>query len=227
MIDVYCFSGSGHSEEVAAYCAARLGGRVIGLAEAGACEADRALVVFPVYCENLPPPVASFLRRAKIERTAFVAAYGGISFGRVLNDAQRLFSGKAVAGAYVPTEHAFTRDGFRFDGAPLEPLLQKLAGEGGEIVFPETPKHLFSDFAPAWRSRVGAKLVRDEKCNGCNVCAKVCPMHAMDRGRANGACIRCLRCVRACPEEALSVRLSFVLGRYLRRRRRSDTVVYV
>ncbi len=227
MIDVYCFSGGGHSEEVAVCCAARLGGQVIPVGAETSCEGERALFVFPVYCERLPPPVAGFLRRAKVKQAAFVATYGGMSFGHVLYDAQRLFAGSVLAGAYVPTEHSFIRDGFRFDDGALIPVLEKLSSGGREVIFPRTPGHIFSGFAPAWRSRVGVRLIRKDSCDGCNICAQACPMRAMDKGRANGACIRCLRCVRICPRGALSVRLSAVVKRYLSRRRRNDTVVYI
>lgn len=226
MIDVYCFSGAGHSAEVAAHCAERLGGRVISIGEETKCRGERVLIVFPVYCENLPPPVAGFLRRAEAGCAALIVTYGGVSYGRVLYDAQQLFPGSVIAGAYVPTEHSLARDGWRFDGAPLAPLLAKLSEGGTEIMLPKTPKHFFSDFAPAWRSRIGAKLVRDGNCTGCNACGAACPMGAMQQGRANRDCIRCLKCVHVCPRRALSVRLSPVLKHYLRRRRCNDTIVY-
>ena len=226
MIDVYCFSGAGHSAEVAAHCAERLGGRVISIGEETKCRGERVLIVFPVYCENLPPPVAGFLRRAEAGCAALIATYGGVSYGRVLYDAQQLFPGSVIAGAYVPTEHSLARDGRRFDGAPLASLLAKLSEGGTEIMLPKTPKHFFSDFAPAWRSRIGAKLVRDGNCTGCNACGAACPMGAMQQGRANRDCIRCLRCVLTCPQGAFSVRLSPVLKHYLRSRRCNDTIVY-
>ena len=87
-----------------------------------------------------------------------------MSYGRALYDAQQLFPGSVIAGAYIPTEHSLARDGWRFDGAPLAPLLAKISEGGAEIMLPKTPKHILSDFAPAWRSRIGAKLVRGGNC---------------------------------------------------------------
>ena len=182
MIDVYCFSGAGHSAEVAAYCAERLGGRVIPIGADTVCRDERALIVFPVYCENLPPPVVGFLRRAEAGCAAFIATYGGMSYGHVLYDAQQLFPGSVAAGAYVPTEHSLAREGYRFDGAPLAPVLAKLSEGGTEIMLPKTQKHILSDFAPAWRSRIGARLVRGGNCVGCNACGATCPMGANAAG---------------------------------------------
>ena len=173
MIDVYCFSGGGHSEEVAVCCAAWLGGQVIPVGTETNCEGERALFVFPVYCERLPPPVAGFLRRAKVKQAAFVATYGGMSLSHVLYDAQRLFAGSVLAGAYIPTEHSFTRDGFRFDESALFSVLEKLLSGGGEVFFPKTSGHIFFGFTPAWRSRVGVKLIRKDSCDGCNICARM------------------------------------------------------
>ena len=40
-------------------------------------------------------------------------------------------------------------------------------------------------------------------------------------------CIRCLRCARECPREALRVKLRLPLRLYLRKKRMTETVVYV
>lgn len=179
MIDVYYFSGSGHSLEVAAFCAERLGARMISVERGMKCgKGERALLIFPVYCENIPKPVKYFLRESRAKYLALIATFGGISYGRVLYEAQKIFAGRVIAGAYVPTEHAYRRDGFRFDGDALEPFFEKLLC-GEEILIPKTPKNIFSDFLPAWRSRRGVKLIRSSACDGCGRCVTQCPTGAM------------------------------------------------
>ena len=226
MTDVRFFTGSGHSEAIARACAGAMGEAALPMGEP-LRENAVLLLVFPVYCERVPPPVAAYLTACGAERAAFVAAYGGMSYGRALYDAQALFRGKVIAAAYVPTEHAYTQDGYPFDAAALKPLFEKvLSGEGTIVLIPKGRRHFLSG-APGLRSRLGVRLVRSSRCSGCGACERVCPMHAMRAGKPDGRCIRCLRCVRACPEEALSFRLSPLLRAYLRRRRKNETRLFL
>ena len=63
MTSVYCFSGSGHSYAIAEYFARELQVPVVNidrrLAESH-CQADLAVVIFPVYCQNIPAVVRFF-----------------------------------------------------------------------------------------------------------------------------------------------------------------------
>ena len=226
MTDVRYFTGSGHARSIALACAEAVGEAALPLGEP-LRENAVLLLIFPVYCERVPPPVAAYLAACGAERAAFVAAYGGMSYGRALYDAQALFRGKVIAAAYVPTEHAYTQDGYPFDAAALKPLFEKVrSGEGTTVLIPKGRRHLFSG-APGLRSRLGVRLVRSSRCSRCGACERVCPMHAMRAGKPDGRCIRCLRCVRACPEGALSFRLSPFLRAYLRRRRKNETRLFL
>ena len=226
MTDVRYFTGSGHAQEIALACAEALGEPALPLREPLRKNAV-LLLVFPVYCERVPPPVAAYLKACGAERAVFIAAYGGMSYGRALYDAQTLFRGKVIAAAYVPTEHAYTQDGYPFEAAALVPLFEKvLSGEGTAVLIPKGRRHLLSG-APGLRSRLGVRLVRSSRCSGCGVCERVCPMHAMRAGKPNSRCIRCLSCVRTCPEGALSFRLSPLLRAYLRRKRKNETRLFL
>lgn len=226
MTDVRFFTGSGHSEAIARACAGAMGEAALPMGEP-LRENAVLLLVFPVYCERVPPPVAAYLKACGAERAAFVAAYGGMSYGRVLHDAQALFRGMVVAAVVVPTEHAYTKDGYPFDEMALAPLVEKVrSGERAPAVIPKGKRHLLSG-APGLRSRLGVKLVRSSRCSGCGACERACPMHAMRAGKPDGRCIRCLRCVRVCPEGALSFRLSPLLKAYLRRRKTDETRLFL
>ena len=70
MTDVRFFTGSGHSEAVARACAGAMGEAALPMGEP-LRENAVLLLVFPVYCERVPPPVAAYLKACGAERAAF------------------------------------------------------------------------------------------------------------------------------------------------------------
>ena len=64
------------------------------------------------------------------------------------------------------------------------------------------------------------------KCNSCGICTHECPTNAINDGKINQKCIRCLKCVRTCPQGALEVKYSRVLKRYLKRKKTEETILY-
>jgi hypothetical protein len=61
MITVYCFSGSGHSLAVSKELSKLLDCEIRPIDNKTTTE-DTAVVVFPVYCQNIPKPVKRFLK---------------------------------------------------------------------------------------------------------------------------------------------------------------------
>lgn len=216
MTHVYCFSATGRSWKVADYIAGRLGTEVRDLEQASPCR--RAVVVFPVYCQNLPLPVKDFLPRLAAEQVALLAVYGGMSPGNVLWEAQRLVPGQVIAGGTIPTGHTYLEEPADFERAALEPLFERLP-HPRPVTLPKGKKVWYADLLPAWRSRMGVKLFRSKVCTGCGLCSQRCPSKAV--------CIRCLRCVAQCPKKALSFRLRPIMKRYLSKRREHAVTLYL
>lgn len=215
MTAVFCFSAAGHSLAVAAYFADRLGVPVRELEDLMPC--NTAVVVFPVYCENVPEPVRAFLPRLAAENVVLIATYGKMWHGNVLADAAKLVCGRVIAGAYVPTGHTYRSEGTEFDAHGLEVIFDRIT-HPQPAVLPGQRKHLWADIFPAWRSRMGVDLVRNENCNGCGLCRRNCPFHT---------CNRCLRCVVHCPRGALTFRLHPLMRRYLARPREDRLKIYL
>ena len=91
MIDVRYFSGSGHCANIARVCAMALGTHAQPMKEGTRCE-ETLLFIFPVYGELVPPPAEKFLKNCRAKYAAFIAVYGGMSYGRALWDAQKRFA---------------------------------------------------------------------------------------------------------------------------------------
>ncbi len=225
MTKVYYFSGTGHSLAVAQYFATMLGTKALPIEEAGRdlmqpCQV--AVVVFPVYCENVPQPVKGFLKNLAARNVVLVATYGKICYGDALYDAQKIVKGQVIAGAYVPMGHTYLRETDVGEFELLEPILERIHNPQG-VILPKGKKHFFADLLPRWRSQIGVTIRRSSNCNDCNLCEKNCPMKAFDGGKINRKCIRCLRCVNQCPQKALEFDLHPMLKNYLKKEKKETT----
>lgn len=226
---VYFFSGSGHSEAVAKFFAEELNTECLPINNSSECnmlKSDYAIIVFPVYCQNIPAPVKKFLKILEAENAVLIATYGKVSCGNVLFEAARYVNCRIVAGAYVPIGHTFLHGDFVFDKLALHPVLERI-GKNKAVSISKRKKNVFSGFFPNWRSRVGVKIYRLQSCNSCNICGRNCPVGAIDRGKINHKCIRCMKCVTNCPCDALVFKNSKILQSYLERHTKNEVILYL
>ena len=226
MTAVFCFSGSGHSLAVAEFATETLGCPVHlidPLAAVSAETIDTAVIVFPVYCQNIPGPAKDFLKDLKAKNLVLLATYGKISWGNVLWEAKKLVSGRVIAGACIPMGHTFLNGTCEFDKEAFRPIFHRIR-EPKEAEIPRRGKNLLANFLPAWRSRIAVKIRRSDACTHCNLCGRNCPMQAIENGIPNSKCIRCLRCVANCPQKALSFENSTLLEKYLSQKRRAKEI---
>lgn len=218
MINIYCFSATGRTQKVAEYFSKRLELDVIDIQPGSSYEnaaSDTAIIVFPVYCQNIPLPVKEVLPKIKAENFVIIVTYGKKSFGNVINDAAKLICGNVVAAAYIPIGHTYLNEDVNFDFSLLEPIFNSISNPK-TIKIPKTFKNPLADFMPEARSRIGVKIENSTSCNGCNLCAEKCVMKAISKGKINKNCIRCLRCVEGCPNKALTVKYNSFLMFYLK-----------
>ncbi len=217
MTAVYYFSGSGHSRAVAEYLARELDTDLIEITNSTphpSC--DTAVIVFPVYCQNIPAPIIPFLKLLHTKRAALIATYGGISHGNVLFEAANMIESALIASEYIKTGHSYLGEPAGFDPSDLTEVIEKIKlGQPNEAA--RSRKNPFADFFPAWRSRIGVKIRRLDTCTSCGKCTERCPMNAINNGIPNKNCIRCLRCVSECPNGALEFSLSPIMKFYLKR----------
>lgn len=225
MTEVFYFSGSGHSLAVAEFVAGALRCPIhfIPKVQSASTAVDISIVVFPVYCQNIPSIVQCFLNDMRAKNVVLIATYGKISCGNVLLEAKKSVSGRVIAGVCVPMGHSFLNGDCLFDSNAFSPVFQRIKNPR-EADIPRMKKNLLANLFPAWRSRVSVKIVRADSCTRCNLCGTLCSMNAIESGRTNQRCIRCLRCVANCPQKALSIKNSALLDKYLSKSRIEQTI---
>ena len=95
-----------------------------------------------------------------------IATYGGISYGNVLYEAQKIVQGEVIAGAYIPIGHTFLNGDYEFDKEYLLPITERIKTPQ-KVHIPKTRKNPLANNFPALRSRIGVKLTREKQCNNC------------------------------------------------------------
>lgn len=222
---VIYYSNTGQCRRIAEYLADKSGYALTDIYEAQNGYST-VILVFPVHCQNIPAAVKTFLSKLKAGALAAVAVYGKMSFGNVLYEVQRRYRHSIAAAAYVPSKHAYlAEDGFE-DFEKLDCITEKLKNPVA-VKIPRSRKNIFANFLPALRSRMGVKLYADAACDKCGACTKVCKIGAMENGKPDKKCIRCLKCIEACPRKALHFSTRRAMRLYLKKRKKEDLIIYI
>ena len=230
MNKIFYFSGSGKSFRLASMLKDYLGFPLIKIENnisIETLECKTAVIVFPVYCQNLPDPVKDFIPKLKAENIAFATLYGRKSYGNVIYDAAHLTNAVTVAGVCIPSGHSFLSEDDDFHFEALFPFIER-------IKFPEkakitkSKKSFYADLIPAQRTQIAVKITRSDLCSKCGNCIENCPMGAInDNLIINKNCIRCLNCINNCPKKALSFKTHPLLKFYLITDRKNELKFYL
>lgn len=224
---VLYYSNTKQSLKIAQYFSQNLSYPLMDIHQSNSNVFNNLILVFPVYSQNIPPVVFKFLKKVKVQYLTVIATYGKICCGNVLYEIQAKLCLNIIAGAYIPTKHAYLEEDECFNNYELlKPIIEKIKTPTS-IKIPKLYKNFFSNFFPNLRSRLGLQILRDSSCNLCGTCTEICEFHAIENGRTNRRCIRCLKCVTICPKNALSIKKGFLLRIYLRRNKKSNLIIYV
>ena len=228
---VYYFTGSGNSREIALRLAEELDVSAVDITLSPKIVSadDVAVLVFPVYCQNIPKRAKSFLKESSADNIALIATFGRISYGNVIREALSLTRSTLIAAACVPMRHSLVDEQRSFDVSLLSPLIERIQAPCAAGEIPNSKKDALADIFPDMRSRLGMKISRLDSCVSCGKCDSECPTGAIRNGRIGSSCIRCQRCVHICPEHALEAKPCLVLKKYLDKNlgRSNEPIIYL
>jgi ferredoxin len=198
--------------------------------ERGDCVADgsdKLGIVFPVYVEGLPLIVEKFIRNLKIPANTYIFAVSnyGESAGGSLVQLNTILKEKgcrlsAAFGLkmpdntqilFPPSSEASQKSDFRREAAAAEVIAQTVrsAAPAGADLIQQAQQTLDSSWQrpPFDPGKMAENFSTDAGCNGCGICANICPMGnvAMEEGKPKweNRCEQCLACMQWCPQRAV------------------------
>ncbi len=221
---IFYFTATGNS----LYAARKIGGTLVSIPQAikagkyEFCD-DEIGVVCPVYANKLPSIVADFLNKAtlKAKYKFLILTYGHANFGA---DGYALKTFEKQHFDYVKT--LLTVDNYlpAFDMAK-EKSLDKQTEKNLDAICLDIAQHAVYKPKMSVKNRIansivqkyfakrksdldGSQILITDKCVGCGLCAKVCPMGNIyvENGvakRKSNECEFCLACANLCPRKAI------------------------
>lgn len=233
MIGNIYFSASGESKRVADYYASKLNCQSFDFTPASIRQTfdysqtfDLILLTFPVHCQNIPIPLKPVLPKLQAKYFIINITYGKMSFGNCLEDAKKLLGGKVIGASLIPAKHTYLNERSIDNLSPLDEMIERIPLKQ-EIKIPRFKRHPLANFFPVIRSQLGIKITCSDRCTGCNVCTEHCPTESISAGTIKKhKCIRCLKCIYVCPEQALDFNVRKPLKYYLRKERENLFLIF-
>ena len=227
---IYYFSGTGNSlwsaKEIAQIIGESCELHNIGIEvekDEIIIDAQAVIFVYPSYAYGLPLIVRRFAKKA-VFKTPYLAAF--VTYGSDPGGTQaqlcRILKKKNIASLYfgkIPAVENY----ISIFGSPNEKkiaertALQEEASKKAAHYVIERRTNKINTFRPlsdliSFLFSLGVKIFYrhykvSDKCNGCGICEKVCPVSAINmkgnRPSFTGKCEHCVACIDTCPSRAI------------------------
>lgn len=176
---------------------------------------DLVLVGVPVYAGRVPQILNAFFKKIRGNHTkaVFVVVYGNRDYDDALLELKMIFEEQGftgiAAGAFV-AEHSSTSK--VATGRPNNKDLEIAKNFGKEISNKLKRDHISEIEAKGnypfkeLKQMPPIAPITDDNCINCGICAKVCPMDAINVSDVKDIdaekCIRCCSCIKNCPRNS-------------------------
>lgn len=238
-ITIWYFTGTGQCRMVSEYIAANLRNdgcqvetvNVTPLAVRnsmkGTIDGEQLILVFPVYASDMPEQLKEFIKELKADKVPIfpIALWGNAHKGKALYNAWEILhhNGFIVNGAAeIVAEHSYLGQELPIIGEkPMEAEKHELVEfirkqiikkDSIELASNNDKLHIkiLCSLPQGFVPKLVVKLnLQQDKCNGCGVCRKMCPVGAINEDFTidKNKCIMCLSCVTNCKRKARTFKI--------------------
>ena len=229
-ITIYYFSGTGNSLKLSLDISAQfLKSDIHKICETKRVErSDSEMIgfVFPVYMGGLPGIVYRFLQNFPFEKDVYYFSIGTYYAykGCAMSIVKKIMSDKGITLSYsncLPTVGNCLKE-YEVTQKRRIPILERAEGKTFNIISDlkgkvknKTPQYcqlfdtLHKKLFKLFFDKAHEKFTLEERCIGCGVCQKVCPVNniVFDNGKPEwkANCEVCHACVHWCPQNAINI----------------------
>lgn len=223
---IFYFSGTGNSKWVANKIADKINDKtydISRLSEIPKVYNEKQIgMVFPIYAWGIPEPMTIFAKKLKkIEAFTFGICTCGSEAGVALKKFSKIYHLDSSYSIVMPSNYIIGEDVEKEATIlrKIEIAEKELEMISNEIIKRQKVYRVNEGKFATLKSNIVNKgfnkfartttpfYVNKEKCNGCGLCAKMCPSLTIElvdgKPNWNKKCYQCLRCINYCPQAAI------------------------